>query len=75
MIHATNETMNIKNMYLLNKFCSFEGGHPEFWLIYNKNKYISTLYFIHTDKYTLISILCATNETMHIKIWMYFYKF
>ena len=29
------------------------------------------LYFIHTDKYTVISILYATNETMHIKIWMY----
>ena len=28
-------------------------------------KNIVTLYFIHTDKYTLISIHYATNETMH----------
>ena len=36
-----------------------------------QKKYILNLYFIHTDKYMLISLLYATSETMHRKICMY----
>ena len=62
------------NVELIEYSDFFSNNKKQFYTILaclKQTKYNFNLFFIHIDKYMLISILCATNETMHIQNCMY----